>query len=291
MLAPRNLPAEYGCWNQKHRAPLGSRGWLRAVNSMPGRAAGRMMGNGFQPGRPITYPAWLMRRVGPFAFQANSLTRAFEYPWAYHATPLERGMKAVELGAGASGFQFVLAGSGVEVVSVDPLLNPSEKVDWVFAANDYRRINEAFGGKVRFVRDFLENAKLEAGGFDRVFAISVIEHVPEENALSLMREIARILKPGGLFVCTIDLFLDCHPFTERLSNIWGRNISVGRLVEASGLTLRLGERTQLLGHPEFDPGEILKNRDRFLLVQDSVGGAQVMTQCLVLEKPRARQRQ
>lgn len=289
MLAPSSLPKEYEDWNRKYNAPSGAPLWVRAGGSKPARAVARILRNGFRPGHPATYPQWLMRRVGPFAFQLNSMTRRFEYPWCFQAAELRSGMKAVEIGAGASGFQFILAECGLSVVAVDPLVNPSQTVDWVFTEKDYERINGVFGGRVRFIRDYLQDAHLEGNSYDRVFAISVLEHVPEENVASIVAEVRRILKPGGLFVATIDLFLDCAPFSDCPSNRWGRNISVKRLIDASGLTLRRGNRSQLLGHPEFSPGEISKNRDGFLLVQDSVGGAQVMTQCLVLEKPRSSQ--
>lgn len=230
------------------------------------------------------FPGWLMRRIGPFAFQVNSLTRTFEYPWCFYATPLSKGMSAVEIGAGASGFQFVLAKRGLDVVSVDPLINPSESVDWVFSSDEFLRINNAFGGRVRLIRDYLENAQLEGNSYDRVFAVSVIEHIPEDSALSLMREVHRILKPGGLFIATIDLFLDCDPFTDRLANQWGRNVSVRRLVEESGLTLRAGLPCHLHGYSEFDPKEIYRNKESFLVADN------VMTQCLVLQKAMPQKR-
>jgi SAM-dependent methyltransferase len=219
-----------------------------------------------------------MRRLGPFVFQQNSRTRAFEYPYCYHATPLTQGMRVVDIGAGASGFQFVLAESDISVVSVDPLENPSETVDWLFTPQDFQRINRAFGARVQVIRDYLENAKLESDNYDRVFAISVLEHIPECSVFSLMKEIRRILKPGGLCVATVDLFLDCYPFTENITNQYGRNISVHRLVEESGLALKSGDRCQLYGYREFDKNEVLRRREEFLTWNN------VMSQCFVLEK-------
>jgi 2-polyprenyl-3-methyl-5-hydroxy-6-metoxy-1,4-benzoquinol methylase len=216
--------------------------------------------------------------MGPFAFQINSLTRTFEYPWSFYATTLRPGMRSVDLGAGASGFQFVLAQSGVEVVSVDPLENPSGDVNWVFSQDEFQRLNRAFGGRVRFVKDYLERAHLAEGGYDRVFAISVLEHVPEENVSSIMREVCRILKPGGFFVGTIDLFIDCYPFTDQIANRFGRNISVRDAVRESGLMLRIGTSDQLFGYPEFEPRKVLENRENFLVDNN------VMTQCIVLQK-------
>jgi SAM-dependent methyltransferase len=188
-------------------------------------------------------------------------------------------MRVIEIGAGAAGFQFVLASCGLQVVSVDPLKNPSETVDWIFSGEDFERLTCAFGTEIRFVRDYLENADLESSRYDRVFAISAIEHIPESKACSIMREVRRVLKPGGLFVATIDLFLDCYPFTEEISNQYGRNISIRRLVEESGLTLISGTPSQLYGYPEFEVKELLRNKEAFLTANNA------MSQCIVLQKP------
>jgi SAM-dependent methyltransferase len=39
--------------------------------------------------------------------------------------------------------------------------------------------------------------------FDRVFSISVIEHIPDDGDTQAMREIARVLRPGGLLTLTV----------------------------------------------------------------------------------------
>jgi len=39
--------------------------------------------------------------------------------------------------------------------------------------------------------------------FDKVFSISVLEHIPEHGDIECVKEIARVLKPGGLCVITI----------------------------------------------------------------------------------------
>jgi SAM-dependent methyltransferase len=41
------------------------------------------------------------------------------------------------------------------------------------------------------------------GSFDRVFSISAIEHIPEDGDRQAMREIARVLKPGGRCCLTV----------------------------------------------------------------------------------------
>ena len=39
--------------------------------------------------------------------------------------------------------------------------------------------------------------------FDRIFSISVLEHIPDQGDSEAMREIARVLKPGGVVTLTV----------------------------------------------------------------------------------------
>ncbi len=267
MLAPQDLPAQFAAWNRAHRAPFGPR-WWRVLGCPRGIWRRRMQ-----------LPVGAMRRIGPFGFQKNSPARAFEYPWAWFATPLEPGMRVVELGAGASGLQFVLADQGLDVTMVDPLIEPEgARGGWRFAAPDFARLNAAFGGRVTAVFDHLENAPLPDESVDRVFCISVLEHVPEEALNPLAAEIGRILRPGGCLVATVDLFLDCRPFGPTATLPIGANISVKRMLEAAGLALRLGRPEELNGFPHFSPTAVLEHLDRFLLVTG------VLTQCVVGQK-------
>lgn len=293
LLAPRTLSDEFARWNVRHKSPNGPQWLIQLKKLRPSRPASPATvastapatAPAYAPSKPKAKPSWkwslpgpVMRLFGPFAYQANSATRAFEYPWIYQQVGAKPGMKIIDLGAGASGLQFVMADSGAEVTTVDPLINPDDELDWVFTDVEYHKLNRAFGNKVRFIREFLENAKLPADSFDRVVACSVIEHIPQEPAVSLMREVGRVLKPGGRFVATIDLFLDTVPFTDKPRNMWGTNVSVRALIEASGLKIVVGNKAELFGYPEFDPATIKRNRDRYLVVND------VLTQCVVLEK-------
>jgi SAM-dependent methyltransferase len=198
------------------------------------------------------------RAVGPFAFQPdNSITRRFEYPWAFHAVPVGPGMRAVEIGGSLAGLQFVLAAAGVKVINVDP--GERAAVGWPVTHASIDRLNQAFGTDVRLCNCFLEEAGLKSESIDLVYSVSTIEHIPVELLPSILDEVYRILVPGGRCVLTIDLFLDLDPFSYETRNITGTNIDVKWLVEQSGLELEQGDRAELYGFPEFDSKVIMGN--------------------------------
>lgn len=238
MIGRRQLPAHWEAWNRRWGAPYGKR-TRHFVRSQGARFRAPQV-------------------VGPFGFQPdNSITRRFEYPWAFHAVPLRRGMRAVEIGGSLAGLQFVLAGEGVKVINVDP----GERAAHGWPVNDrsISRLNKAFDTDVELRNCYIEEAGLEDGSVDLVYSISTIEHIPLELLPSILAEVNRVLVPGGHFVLTVDLFLDLEPFSYATENITGRNVDVRWLVETSGLELEQGERAELYGYPEFDPKRIMGN--------------------------------
>src|SRR5207237_5096475 len=116
-----------------------------------------------------------------------------------------------------SGSQFVLDRCGCNVVNVHPGME-ARSLDWPVDAKRMARLNSAFGTSVTLHNCFLHEAPLEPGSFDRIFSISVLEHIPAEELPEIMKCAYRLLKPGGFFVITLDLFLNLRPFCSRESN-------------------------------------------------------------------------
>lgn len=256
MLAPRELPADYARWNREHGAPNGhARARRRGVRRLARRDP---------------------RIGGPFAHQVNNTTRAFEYPWAYHAAPI--GGTVVDIGGSLAGFQFVLAREGCTVFNVDPGEESTGR-GWPVNPASIARLNRAFHTDVTLIPSTLEGARIATGSVDTVYSISTIEHIAPGELPAMAREIARVLRPGGRCVLTVDLFLNLRPFTPRDVNEFGTNVSVHDLVEASGLDLVTGLRCELYGYPEFDPQRILATVETRL-----IGSYPALAQCLVLEK-------
>jgi predicted SAM-dependent methyltransferase len=151
---------------------------------------------------------------------------------------------------------------------------------WPINDSTFATLNRAFGTSVKLRKQFLQEVGFDANSVDRIFCISTIEHIPEPEVRPLAMEMGRILRPGGLAILTVDLFYDLAPFTSRVFNHHGCNIDVKNFVEMTGLELHVGERSQLCGYPEFDPGAILAQ------AQDCVQGDVALNtaQALVLRK-------
>jgi len=66
---------------------------------------------------------------------------------------------------------------------------------------------------VRNVRAFLgeHSPLLEANQFDAVFSVSVVEHVPVDGLAAFFEDGLRVLKPGGLWLHAIDMYLEDVP--------------------------------------------------------------------------------
>jgi 2-polyprenyl-3-methyl-5-hydroxy-6-metoxy-1,4-benzoquinol methylase len=265
VLAPRQVPSSFVAWNRRWRAPSGPAG----IGTIPLRRRLR----------------WFRaRRLGPFAFQHNNSTRAIEYPWAVLVATVVPQMRVVDIGGGLSGLQFVLARQRARVTNVDPFED--------YGAGDYAahhatpetlhaRLNRCFRTAVELRRATLAAAGLPGQSIDRMYSISVIEHLGEAALQSTLAEVQRVLRPGGLFVLTVDLFLDLEPFTPRVQNRFGRNVSIASVVEQSGLELAWGRPDQLLGFPGFDATTIQSDLERYF-----VGFPHpTLAQLVVLRKP------
>jgi hypothetical protein len=260
MIAPRNLPPAYVAWNRRWHAPYGRD--LRGARHLR-RYAPRL--------------AW--KTLGPFAAQGNNDTRTFEYPWAFFATPLKSGMRAMDIGGSLAGFQVALDKAGLEVHNIDPGLEAAG-VGWPVDQTSIATMNTLFGTHVSLHHCTIDNAHLAADSFERAFCVSVLEHLtPDEFAVTLDC-VWQALTMGGLFVITADLFLDLCPFTRRTTNEWGTNAPIGQWIARPGWTLVTGTATELYGSPTFEAQRIQERLSEYFVGRYYP----VLTQCLVLQK-------
>lgn len=213
---------------------------------------------------------------GIFSFQRNSKTREVEYPAVYFATNLDKSMKVVEIGGGLSGFQFVLSKQGLSVQNVDP---GDPEYNWNYTQRQHYLINKAFGTNVQLISKSIDQVDIESNSVDRVFCISVVEHLKLNERKAIAENIYRIIKPGGYAIFTADLFLDIFPFTKKKQNRWGANASIYEFIKTSKLKLVKGNKKELFGFPEFEKSYVLENLSHYCL-----GDWPVVSQLFVLQK-------
>jgi SAM-dependent methyltransferase len=221
--------------------------------------------------------AW---RGGLFGFQPNNSTREFEYPWAFYVAPLSSGLPVLEIGGAMSGFQFALARAGAMVSNVDPFRDYGHGPYDAEPRLVHGKLNRYFRTDVRLYPCTLAEAKLPSASFDRIFCISTIEHLDWQELCRTVKEASRLLREGGLFVLTIDLFLNLVPFTRRKRNEFGVNVSIRDLIAEAGADLVYGEKSQLYGFSEFEANDVAENLEQYLIGQ----GYPSLTQLLVLQK-------
>jgi SAM-dependent methyltransferase len=263
MLARMILEPRFVDWNRQWGAPFGVEG--RAVDP---HAFGGLIGA--DASNEIS-------RLGMFSTQPNNSTRLFEYPWAYFNADLRPSMRVLEIGGGLSGFQFVLSREGHVVDNVDPGM---EVFGFQITEESVGVLNRLFGTNVTIMRCEIEKAHLARGSYDRAFSLSVLEHLSVDTIAAVMHKVHDALKPGGLFVLTVDLFLDVTPFTNRESNQWGRNVPIATLIDSSQFELVHGLREELYGFAEFDVQTILRNVQHYFIGRDYP----TLTQTLVLRR-------
>jgi len=88
-----------------------------------------------------------------------------------------------------------------------PFAGPGGKV---FGLDLEPRHAQSIPEQVEFVVGTVERTPLTGGHFDVVLALDVFEHLDDDNAA--LREVFRLLKPGGLFLLTV----------PALPSLWGR---------------------------------------------------------------------
>ncbi len=133
-------------------------------------------------------------------------SRRWEYPFAIraalaHAHRLGRtDLKICDAGSGVTFFSYLLADrlAGARISCCDYAATYAP----IFAAVNRNEPHD----RVSFTRAAMQEMPYETGELDLLACISVLEHTGEYERV--VREVARVLKPGGRFVLTFDLSQD-----------------------------------------------------------------------------------
>ena len=200
---------------------------------------------------------------GPFAYQVNSSTRAYEFPWVYHALQPTQCLRVLEIGGALSGLQFVLARAGSEVHNVDPFLDYGGG-GYHSPQKRHAQLNRSFKTDVRLHTSTLPEATLD-GSFDVIYSVSTIEHIPQDDLVATLTAARRLLNPGGRIILTVDLFLNLEPFSDRTVGQWGTNVSAHWIAEVLDMELAVGTPSELLGFDEFSTEGVLEHLDDYAI--------------------------
>jgi SAM-dependent methyltransferase len=119
-------------------------------------------------------------------------SRYLELPWALETLSARPGQRVLDL-ASPKLLAVSLARSGVRVTAVDQLQREIET--WRALAGDVPglELGVADGRALPFVD----------GAFDHAFSISVLEHIEEAGDAEALRELARVVQPGGRVLVTL----------------------------------------------------------------------------------------
>ena len=152
--------------------------------------------------------------------------RDWEYPHTLLVLDLRPGMRCLSIGASNCLLSVLLAGRYPEhFVGID-------------IADDYARWIEDSGATAFQVMDATAMT-FPDDSFDRVFSVSVLEHIPDDGDTRTGQEIARVLAPGGRAVLTFEwgpLFVPWCAFPVG-GRIYDTAAVMERIVEPSGLRL------------------------------------------------------
>jgi len=114
--------------------------------------------------------------------------------------PVGAGDRVLDMGCGGGRHAFALYRRGADVVALDMDEGELKDVAGMFAA--MREAGEApAGATATAVRGNAYALPFEDGGFDRIIAAEVLEHLPQDSAA--MAELFRVLRPGGLIAVTV----------------------------------------------------------------------------------------
>lgn len=135
-------------------------------------------------------------------------SRLYEYIWAKNF--VEENDVCLDAACGTfHHFKFYLATKCKEVYACDLDEEVTRKystllsVRNVFGQAAYLSVNEIYD-KIRFSLNDITNLSYENEKFDKVYCISVLEHLPEDLIGQAFKELTRVLKQDGLLVLTFD---------------------------------------------------------------------------------------
>ncbi|MEV4577930.1 methyltransferase domain-containing protein [Nonomuraea jabiensis] len=154
--------------------------------------------------------------------------------------PVGPGVRLLDLGCGGGRHAFEALRRGADVIAFDMDQAELDGVAAMFAAMD-KAGEVPPGASGQIVQGTALDMPFEDGSFDRVIAAEVLEHIPDDMAA--MRELFRVLKPGGTAAVTVPSFLPeriCWALDEAYHTAPGGHVRIYTLAELSAKLKSIG---------------------------------------------------
>ena len=132
-----------------------------------------------------------------------SYSRAIEFPLVTQAMGPLRGKEVLDIGAADCPISLDWSRLGARVACVDP----SEIIARLRGHPAYQALPVA--GRPRLARGDGCFLPFRDESFDVVVSISTLEHIPDDGDIQVVRESARVLRPGGRLVLTVEAGPQC----------------------------------------------------------------------------------
>lgn len=139
-----------------------------------------------------------------YAVAGIDLERCIEFPWCFNRLSQSARGALLDIGARNSVFPLFAAARSnfsVTAIDVDPMI--IEQAD--FASRAARGISLDMS-RLRYEVMDATAMTFSDNTFDVATAISAVEHIPGEGDSAAIREIHRVLKPGGRLILTVPAF-------------------------------------------------------------------------------------
>jgi SAM-dependent methyltransferase len=160
----------------------------------------------------------------------------------YQRLEMKSGERLLDLGCGGGRHAFEAAKRGARVVALDAGTDEVMKVrDTLGAMFEAGEISDPRGTGA--VQGDALRLPFPDGVFDRVIAAEVLEHIPDDT--DAMRELVRVLRPGGLMAVTVPRFgpeLVNWALSDEYHNVPGGHVRIYRRSELVGRLQRAGLR-------------------------------------------------
>ncbi|MGB0177175.1 MAG: class I SAM-dependent methyltransferase [Owenweeksia sp.] len=132
-------------------------------------------------------------------------TRVWEYPYVLDIlNKYAQGGKLLDIGSALTFLPYFLSHKGYEVFSLD---YDQQMVDW---SADIRKkldqVDPGFSYKPlsSYAQGDVTDLQFQDESFDIVTNVSVLEHLPFDMIMKSADSVYRVLKKGGIFICTLD---------------------------------------------------------------------------------------